>query len=391
MSNEKIDKDKRKILILCVDRDGDLGAKVQIKTPILGRENNLNAAVALALKDPEESDANAMFEAIRIYDRLVGEAKPGESFQVATISGSELGGVGSDRKIVSELGEILNSFPADEVILVSDGFSDEAILPLVESRVPVSSVRRVVVKHSESIEETAALFSKYLKTIIENPRYSRIILGLPGILLLIFGILVIFGFVHYYFIAIVVVLGLYLSIKGFGVDRMAKNLYRWFKEYSPPPMPVQISSFSTVAGILCIGVGLYLGWDLVSGMNISWENISSQLPLAAGYFLKNSKDLVVVGICVVLVGRAIRWYFERDARLLRNIASIILIGWSRQIIEATSNILINPSIGYEVLIFSIVVGILLGIASFLTILVIHRSTKGFFKKGEEQIEELRES
>jgi len=391
MSNEKIDKDKRKILILCVDRDGDLGAKVQIKTPILGRENNLNAAVALALKDPEESDANAMFEAIRIYDRLVGEAKPGESFQVATISGSELGGVGSDRKIVSELGEILNSFPADEVILVSDGFSDEAILPLVESRVPVSSVRRVVVKHSESIEETAALFSKYLKTIIENPRYSRIILGLPGILLLIFGILVIFGFVHYYFIAIVVVLGLYLSIKGFGVDRVAKNLYRWFKEYSPPPMPVQISSFSTVAGILCIGVGLYLGWDLVSGMNISWENISSQLPLAAGYFLKNSKDLVVVGICVVLVGRAIRWYFERDARSLRNIASIILIGWSRQIIEATSNILINPSIGYEVLIFSIVVGILLGIASFLTILVIHRSTKGFFKKGEEQIEELRES
>jgi len=391
MSNEKINKDQRKILILCVDRDGDIGTKVQIKTPIFGRENNLNAAVALALRDPEESDANAMFEAIRIYDRLVGEAKPGESFEVATISGLELGGVGSDRKIVSELGEILNSFPANEVILVSDGFSDEAILPLVESRVPVSSVRRVVVRHSESIEETAALFSRYLKTIIENPRYSRIILGFPGILLLIFGILVIFGFVHYYFIAIVVVLGLYLSIKGFGVDRMAKNLYKWVKEYSPPPMPVQISVFSTVAGILCIGVGLYLGWDFVSGMNISWENISSQLPLAAGYFLRNSKDLVIVGICVVLTGRAIRWYFERDARLLRNIASIILIGWSRQIIEATSNILINPSVGYEVLIFSTVVGILLGIASFLTILVIHRSTKGFFKKGEEQIEELRES
>jgi len=391
MSNEKISKDQRKILILCVDRDGDIGAKVQIKTPIFGRENNLNAAVALALKDPEESDANAMFEAIRIYDRLVGEAKPGELFEVATISGSEFGGVGSDRKIVSELGEILNYFPANEVILVSDGFSDEAILPLVESRVPVSSVRRVVVRHSESIEETAALFTRYLKTIIENPRYSRMVLGLPGVLLLIFGILVVFGFVHYYLLAIVLVLGLYLSIKGFGVDRMAKNLYKWVKEYSPPPMPVQISGFSTVAGILCMGMGLYIGWDFVSGMNISWENISSQLPLAAGYFLRNSKDLVIVGICVVLTGRAIRWYFERDARLLRNIASIILIGWSRQIIDATSNILINPSIGYEVLIFSIIVGILLGIASFLTILIINRSIKGFFKKGEEQIEELRES
>ena len=42
-----------KVLILCVDRDDDLGVKTKIKTPILGRKENLEAAVALALKDPE--------------------------------------------------------------------------------------------------------------------------------------------------------------------------------------------------------------------------------------------------------------------------------------------------------------------------------------------------
>jgi uncharacterized membrane protein len=52
---------KNRILILCVDRDGDIETKAGIKTPLLGRTANLDAAVSLALRDPEEPDANAMF------------------------------------------------------------------------------------------------------------------------------------------------------------------------------------------------------------------------------------------------------------------------------------------------------------------------------------------
>src|SRR3989304_7238913 len=136
---------QKRILILCVDRDGDLETKAGIKTPLLGRTANIDAACSLALSDPEEPDANAMFEAVRLNDRLQSEKKPEETFEVATISGSERGGVSADRKIVAELNAILDSFNADEVILVSDGYTDEAILPLLESRGPVSSVRRVVI------------------------------------------------------------------------------------------------------------------------------------------------------------------------------------------------------------------------------------------------------
>ena len=160
---------QKRILILCVDRDGDIEVKTGIKTPLLGRTANLDGAVSLALKDPEEPDANAMFEAVRLYDRLQNEKQPQEIFEVATISGSELGGVSADRKLVAELNNLLDSFSANEVILVSDGYSDEAILPLVESRVPVSSVRRIVIKHSESIEETAAVFTKYMRLLVNNP------------------------------------------------------------------------------------------------------------------------------------------------------------------------------------------------------------------------------
>jgi len=389
---EPTEKEQKRILILCVDRDGDLGAKGGVKTPVVGREENLNAAVALALKDPEEPDANAIFEAIRVYDRLQSEAEQEEIFEIATISGSELGGVGADRKIVAELNELINSFPANEVILITDGYSDEAVLPLVESRVPVSSVRRIVVKHSESIEETAALFTRYLRTIMENPRYSRIVLGLPGLLFLILGILSIFNLVHYYLIAFIVVLGTFMLVKGFRVDKTVKNLIQWMKAYSPPPIKVQISNYAAVAGALCIVVSIYLGWDAAAEISIppdvtGWFSV---LPQLAGYFIKGSIILMVVGICVILLGNTLRLYFERDARLLRNAALIVSIAWSRQILDATSDVLISPKMGYEKLIFSIVVGILIGIASVLVVLVIHRSARGFFEETEEQVEEFGE-
>jgi putative membrane protein len=390
MAKEEIaEKQEKRILILCVDRDGDLGAKAEIKTPVVGREANLNAAVALALRDPEEPDANAMFEAVRVYDRLKSEGKPEEVFEIATISGSELGGVGADRKIVAELSELLDSFSANEVILVTDGYSDEAVLPLVESRVPVSSVRRIVVKHSESIEETAAIFTRYLKMIMENPRYSRIALGLPGLLLLILGVLSIFNLLYYYWVAFIFVFSVFLLVKGFGVDKTVRNFYQWMKEYSPPPLQMQVSNYSTIAGALCIVVGIYLGWTkIIPPPDLAgWI---SNLPKIIGYFIGGSVDLIIVGICVALLGRAIRWYMERDTKLLRNVALMVTVAWSRWILEGTSTVLIRPEMGYERLIFSIIVGVLIGIASVLVIFVVHRSARGFFKETKEQAEEFGE-
>jgi putative membrane protein len=391
---EAEEKEQKRILVLCVDRDGDLETKAGAETPVVGRAQNLDAAVSLALKDPEEPDANAMFEAIRVYDRLIAENNPQEIFEIATLSGSEFGGVGADRKIVAGLNELLSSFVADEVILVTDGYSDEAVLPLIQSRVPVTSVRRIVVKHSETIEETAALFSRYLRMIMENPRYSRIALGLPGLLILILAIFAIVGWVQYYLMALVLILSAALLVKGFGVDRAAKGLYRWLKEYSPPPLRVQISNFSAIAGVLCMVLGVYLGWTNAAANTPAQDSIAQWLgilPSITGFFMEGAITLIVVGVCVALSGRAIRWYLEHDARLLRNVALIVIIAWSREIFLTASNLLISPGIGYEKVIFAIIVGILIGIASVLVIFVVHRSAKGFFQETEEQAEEFGDS
>ena len=391
---ETEEKPQKKILILCVDRDGDLGTKAKIKTPVVGRNENLDAAVNLALNDPEEPDANAMFEAVRTYDRLKGENKPEEVFEIASISGSELGGVSADRKVVAELGGLLSTFPATEVILVVDWLSDEAVLPLIQSRVPVSSVSRIVVKHSERIEETAALFSRYLRMLVENPRYSRFILGVPGLLILVAAALSLFNLLSIFWIVLIIVVSIIMVVKGFGADRAAKNFYRWTKEYSPPPLRVQISNFSLVAGALCVVLGVYLGWTSAAffvSTTMTPPDLTGWLgifPQIAGYFIKDAITLIVVGICAALLGRAIRWYLEHDPKLLRNAALIVSIGWSRQILDATAELLITPERGYEKLIFSVIVGILIGIASVLVIFVVHRSFRGFFKETEEQVEEF---
>jgi len=384
-------------LVLCVDRDDDLGVKARVKTPILGREENINAAVTLALRDPEEPDANAIFEAVKIYDHLKESTASGVSHtecQIATIAGSELGNVGADKELVSELTEVLKTFQASEVILVSDGFADATILPLVQSRVPVTSVRRVTVRHSESIEETVWLFSRYFKMLFENPRYARLALGLPGLLLIVIGVLTILNWASYSWIAFLIVLGSYLVIKGFMLDKAVRNFYIWVREYSPPPFPSLIRGFAAVAGFLLVGIGMYQGFAQVADFASTsqpplvypgqWIGV---FPKLLGYFLSQSVVLIVVGISVVLIGRAIHWFFEHDSRLLRTVDIMVVVVWSAQIFYQTSQILIDPKLSYDPLIFSIIVGIFLAVASVLITSLLHRQYSVFFREKGRKVEE----
>ena len=384
-------------LVLCVDRDDDLGVKAGVKTPVLGREENINAAVNLALKDPEEPDANAIFEAVRIFDRLKGGTPEKElrgECQIATIAGSELGDVGADKELVSELTEVLKSFPASEVILVSDGFADETILPLVQSRVPVTSVRRITVRHSESIEETVWIFSRYVKMLFENPRYARMVLGLPGLLLIVLGILSMLNWTGYSWIAFLIVLGSYLVVKGFMLDKAAHHFYVWVREYSPPPFTVLIAGFAAGAGFLLMAVGIYQGFYQASAFvsnvqpPLTYPNQwIAAFPQILGHFLSQSAFLTVVGISILLLGRTIRWFFEHDVRLLRTIDIIVVVAWSSQIFNQVSRILINPALPFDTLVFAIIVGIVLAVASVLVTSLLHKIYASYFWEKEEKIAE----
>jgi len=380
-----------RILVLCVDRDDDLGMKAGINTPVLGRKENVDAAASLALRDPEEADANAMFEAVRIYDNLEKSGKGKEEHEVATIAGSDLEGVEADRQLVAELTEVLNEFPATDVILVTDGYTDEMVLPLIESRVPVTSVRRIVIQHSKSIEETAALFTRYMKVLVENPRYSRMLLGLPGILLIILGVLWFYNLLLYAGQALAIVVGGFLFIRGFRIDKTARNFYKWMKEYSPPTFTVQIAGFSAIAGILLILVGGYLGGTVVSNVAATTADHFAQVPRLIGEFLYGSTYLIAIGICVILSGRAVRWFFERDLRLWRTIVIVVGVAWSSVMFVQASQLLIDPESSYTTLVYAITGGIPVLVSTVFAVLLLRRRYSSYFEETEDSMEDFEES
>jgi hypothetical protein len=106
---------------------------------------------------------------------------------------------------------------------------------------------------------------------------------------------------------------------------------------------------------------------------------------------------MVAGVIIVLFGRSVRLYVERDSRLLRNVALIVSVAWFRWILEATANVIANafnsvgqPIIGlgdpnFSTFFFTIIVGILIGIASVLLIFIVSRSTKDFFQKSDKNL------
>jgi len=330
---------REKILILCVDKDDDVGVKGGLKTPILGRSENIQAASHLALVDPEEPDANAIFGAVRLYDTLSKQIDD-EEFQVATIAGSQSSGVEADRRIGEQLKIILNAFPAKGIIFVSDGFADETLIPIIQSQVPILSIRRIVVKHSEAIEESAALISRYARSILDDPYYSKWILGVPGILMIILGILWYFSILFpgidlplYGPILLLVFLGVALLVKGFGFDRRTAVLSR------PPNL---VRWFATLATVVLIGVAInqtYAGINATIGPIDLWQ---SQLPKVIGYAIIYSIDFLIVAACTLLVGWGVYFFFERDQRMWYQIVGVVVSVWLRELALKASAILISP-------------------------------------------------
>ena len=95
------------LLVVCVDRDNDVGKKAGITTPVIGRDACIEAAQRLALEDPEDADSNAIFSAIKTYEDLVSK---GYKAQVVTVAGVESRGVQGDEKIAAEIKLVLKKF-----------------------------------------------------------------------------------------------------------------------------------------------------------------------------------------------------------------------------------------------------------------------------------------
>jgi putative membrane protein len=281
---------KRRIFVVCVDRDNDIGRKAKVKGPIVGRERNIAAAQKLILADPTESDANTMFASIKKMDEAKKEFR---NVDVVTITGKNKTGLQSDKEINAQLDILQKNYQIDGWILVTDGMEDNQVIPLLQSRAKIISTEQVIIRQAQAVESTFYT----IKDALKDPGMARLFLGIPGLLLLIF-----FFLGQYSFQAIALIAGVYLLLKGFGIE---DKIIGMFKMITTSVTEQRVSVVMYVAAVLTPIFGFWLAY---------LQLISSELDI--GVMIASLRILYpffALMIILLLLGRAIDAMYTKKA------------------------------------------------------------------------------
>ncbi|SMO75937.1 DUF373 family protein [Halorubrum cibi] len=204
-------------LVICVDRSGTIGRATNVPMPVAGWEAVRSLVTDAGLADPEDASVNCLLEALRVARDLRDER---EEAVVAVVSAESESPVGADRSIAAQLDDLADRYDPSAAIVVVDSAEDERVLPIVESRMPVDGVDRVVVRQARDIESTYYL----LKQFLADEQLRSTVLVPIGIALLLLPVL----FVQFSAPAAVAgvagLLGAALLYKGLGIDRLVAGM-----------------------------------------------------------------------------------------------------------------------------------------------------------------------
>jgi len=282
-------------LVVCIDRDDDLGRKASVAGPVVGRSALIDAAVKLATVDPEDSDTNAIFAAVSLLDELKGA---GEEAEACILTGSPKVGVLSDRRVADQFDHVLALVRATSAYLVSDGAEDEFLFPILASRVKVDGVRRVYVRQNAGIESTYYTIVRAMK----DPKLRAKTILPFALMLLILGIAAAEGVLFYGVIGLAIVLGIYLIFWTFDIDEAFID-------------SIRSASTDIRTGSVAFGFGLFslalVGVGFLSGYNAYYANLNQTDTGRILIFIQTGLLYWIVAALIWESGRAIRRRFAR--------------------------------------------------------------------------------
>ncbi len=363
-----------KILVLCVDRDDDLGTKSGVNGPVIGRDENLKATIALGLADPEEADTNTILSGLQLYDDLI---KRGMEAEIATISGDSRVGFRSDLILSNQLENVLEVVKPDRAILVSDGVEDEAIYPIVASRIKIDSVRRVFVKQSPSIEGT---YNMVVKTLRDEKMRRRWIVPL-SMILIIWGLvslytkMIRFRETDYDDVSLLsqmawgvigVVLGVYLIGWAYHwAESIEERMVRARKAIKQGSLTIP---FAIVAFVMII-VGILIGYDVASvyreGLLPSERSVAVSILL----FVTGSVWFIVFGVFAYESGKSVTAFLQTGKikwSFIVMMVSVLATGFIIQGAVDLMKLLLNyeeKEIGTVIIFAEMITGILIAVFS----------------------------
>ncbi|OYT40445.1 MAG: hypothetical protein B6U86_03980 [Candidatus Altiarchaeales archaeon ex4484_43] len=329
-------------LVICIDRDDDIGKKTNVRGPIIGVDRNIAVAEELALADPVDTDVNAIFAAVKIAREL--------NTEIATLTGDKRVGVSSDAEIARQLDELIEKFKPEGVILVTDGVEDEQVIPIIESRIKINSVQTVIVRQSQELERAYFKIIHFIKEVEEDPNLARLVFGIPGLALILLAIGGAFGIMLQAMNMIFAIIGIYLLIKGFGYE---EDFFSRTSEFLKSLSVEKISTLTYLTAAVIFMVALGYGYD-----EIVRRNPISLIGLSAA-FIKGSADLILAAIVIAVVGKIIDDY--STGRYLNVRTDLVFLAFAfliKLMVESGASFWFEP-LGIANFIISVLVGILI--------------------------------
>ena len=274
------------MLVLCIDRDNDLFEKAKVSGPLIGREKNIQGALSLSLADPEDPDSNAIYYAIKIYDKMRGE---GETVEIATLTGDKNLGIRADKEISSQLEKLIREFNPVSCVLVSDGASDEEILPIIKSRLKVDSTKIVFIKQAKELEKTYFVLIEKLR----DPYFAKVIIGIPAILILLLSLS---SYFQLGWAPVGIIVGLYMLSRVLGIGDfmrgMVKDMSFSFE---------RTSWIGYISALAIFGIAFFVAYQ--SFQKGSVLGLSPEKHIA--YVVGNTVWILLTGFLLVMIGETV--------------------------------------------------------------------------------------
>lgn len=283
-----------KILVLVVDLDDDVGA-IGVKTPVLGYKDILETTIRFGLNRPDDSDLNALFKALQLYERL---SKEGYCVDVALVSGFKGDPFKSFTKITNELSTLKEETGFTHIYFVSDGAVDENVLPIVSNYGRVVGVERSLVEQHRGVEETYILLGRYIKKAFTEQPYVKYFLGVPGLIIFAYLTLNLLGLGKFIFEFSLLVFSILMIGVGFGIADKIRDYWR-------------ASVFSGILLVMSISLLIYCLIVVIFVLHIDGFTFNSLVKV-----VNYSTYPVTIGLILLLSARVFYKVITNDPKVI---------------------------------------------------------------------------
>lgn len=233
------------------------------------------------------------------------------------------------------------------------------MLPIIQSLKPIVSVERITVKHSETVEETYQVLGRYLRMLVYDPHYSKYALGVPGVILLLAGILTLTGHGFEAGLASLLIIGGVFLVRGFSFDRSVAGLLQ-----RGPTGYIRL--FSIVSATIVVLVGIDTGYVAMTA-DALWPKVVANPSLffvyggiLIGDLLSGGLNLVWAGLAIYAIGALLSHLARDSVRWRRDGYVLVMLAMLYLPVLTFSDFLVN---GSQAATFALISYILLGLAA----------------------------